>query len=229
MSFNKTWSCKNERNPLFQLAADGNGQALNDLFVSNSSRLYQIALRILCNPHDAEDAVQDGMMCAFRNLAQFQGLAKFSTWLHRIVVNASLMRLRRRRYRPELALDPLSSTDEIVAPAIVPVSTGPDPEAQCACREEHRIISQALLKLPRPYRSVFQICVIEGLSAKEAAERMGVPVSTVKGRLFHARRRLKTTIIRARSAPCLFPAEVHDANRPESEGRARRADSIPVA
>ena len=228
MSFNNTWSCTNEPNPLFQLAPDGNLQALNDLFASNSSRLYQIALRILCNPYDAEDAVQDGMLCAFRNLAQFQGLAKFSTWLHRIVVNASLMKLRKRRYRSELPLDPISSTDEMVAPGIVPVSTGPDPEAQCARREEHRIISRALLKLPKPYRSAFELCAIEGLSSREAAQRMGVPVSTLKGRLFHARRRLKTTIIRARSAPCLFPAEVHDADLPDCEGRAMRADSIPV-
>lgn len=211
MSFNESSSYSKGPDLLFLLASNGNGQALNDLFVSNRSRLYQIALRILCNPYDAEDAVQDGMLCAFRNLAQFQGLAKFSTWLHRIVVNASLMRLRKRRYRPELPFGPISSTDEMVAPGIVPVSTGPDPEAQCARREEQRIISQALLKLPSPYRSVLELCAIEGLSAREAAQRMGVPVSTVKGRLF-PRRRLKTTIIRARSAPCLFPAEVHDAD-----------------
>jgi DNA-directed RNA polymerase specialized sigma24 family protein len=71
-------------NYLSRVARSGNRQALDDLFASSSSHLYQAAFRILSNPHDAEVAVQDSLLCAFRNLNQFHGRAKFSTWLHRI-------------------------------------------------------------------------------------------------------------------------------------------------
>jgi RNA polymerase sigma-70 factor (ECF subfamily) len=223
MSFNKTWSCKNERNPLFQLATDGNGQALNDLFVSNSAHLYQIALRILCNPHEAEDAVQDSLLCAFRNLNQFRGRARFSTWLHRIAINSSLMRLRKRKSRPEFPLDPVFTSNDRVAPGIDPPSNDPNPEEQCARVEQRRILSEALLKLPGPFRTAIELCDLEGLPVKDAAQRLGVPLSTMKARLFRSRRALKTTILRGRSAA--------DKNsrweRPED--KAGKMESLPAA
>src|SRR5215471_7250817 len=96
-SFDKTSEGAKKPNCLLRLPCNGNGQALDDLFASSSSHLYQAAFRILSNPHDAEDAVQDSLLSAFRNLNQFHGRARFSTWLHRIAVNSSLMRLRKRK------------------------------------------------------------------------------------------------------------------------------------
>jgi len=91
-SFDKTSEGAKKSNCLWRLPRSGNRQALDDLFASSSSHLYQVAFRILSNPHDAEDAVQDSLLCAFRNLNQFHGRARFSTWLHRIAINSSLMR-----------------------------------------------------------------------------------------------------------------------------------------
>src|SRR5207244_851724 len=87
-------------------------------FASSSAHLYQAAFRILSNPHDAEDAVQDSLLCAFRNLNQFHGRARFSTWLHRIAINSSLMRLRKRKCRREFPLEPVGTGKELVARAI---------------------------------------------------------------------------------------------------------------
>src|SRR4051794_5893314 len=94
---------KDPKNPtcLLRLPSNGNREVLDDLFTSSSAHLYQAAFRILSNSHDAEDAVQDSLLCAFRNLNQFHGGARFSTWLHRIAINSSLMRLRKRKCRRE--------------------------------------------------------------------------------------------------------------------------------
>ena len=151
---------------LLRLPRSGNREALDDLFASSSSRLYQAAFRILSNPHDAEDAVQDSLLCAFRNLHQFRGGAMFSTWLHRIAINASLMRLRRRKCRRESPLEPVFPGKELFAPGSEPLSDAPNPEEQCARVEQRKILSEALLKLPGPFRTAIRLCDLEGLPIK---------------------------------------------------------------
>src|SRR5499425_728089 len=113
-SFDETSKGAKKPNYLSRLPRSGNRKALDDLFVSSSSHLYQAAFRILSNPHDAEDAVQDSLLCAFRNLHQFRGGAMFSTWLHRIAINSSLMRLRKRKCRREFPLEPVFTGEELV-------------------------------------------------------------------------------------------------------------------
>ena len=131
-------------NYLSRLPCGANRQALDDLFASSSSHLYQVAFRILSNPHDAEDAVQDSLLCAFRNLNQFHGRARFSTWLHRIAINSSLMRLRKRKCRREFPLEPVFTGNELIAPVIDPLSGDPNPEEQCARVEQRKILLEAL-------------------------------------------------------------------------------------
>ena len=216
-------------NYLLQLACGDNRQALDDLFTSRSSHLYQAALRILSNPHDAEDAVQDSLLCAFRNLNQFRGHAKFSTWLHRIAVNSSLMRLRKRKSRPEFPLGPIFSGNELVSPGVDPLSGDPNPEEQCARVEQQRILSEALLELPRPFRTAIELCDLERLPTRDAAQRLGVPLSTIKARLFRARRVLKATILRGLSTRPLFRAGTGNAPLRIPEDRAGKIESIPAA
>src|SRR6516162_11218786 len=121
-SFDEPSEGVKKANSLSRLPCSGNRQALDDLFASSSSHLYQAAFRILSNPHDAEDAVQDSLLCAFRNLNQFRGHARFSTWLHRIAINSSLMRLRKRKCGREFPLEPVFTGKELVAPGIDPLS-----------------------------------------------------------------------------------------------------------
>src|SRR5579863_4383376 len=90
---------------LVRKAIAGEEGALEILFAQHSRTLYQTALRLLGNPEDAEDALQEGMLSAYRNLQRFEGRSQFSTWLTRIVINAALMRRRSRRSHPAVSLD----------------------------------------------------------------------------------------------------------------------------
>jgi RNA polymerase sigma-70 factor (ECF subfamily) len=199
-SIDKTSESAKKPTHLLRLPCSGNRQALDDLFVSSSAHLYRAAFRILSNPHDAEDAVQDSLLCAFRNLNQFHGRSRFSTWLYRIAINSSLMRLRKRKCRREFSLEPVSTGEELVVPRIDPLSDEPNPEEQCALVEQRKILSEALLKLPSLLRTAIELCDLEGLPTKDAAQRLGVSLSTMKARLFRSRRALKAAILRGRLA-----------------------------
>ncbi len=87
----------------------GDPDALETLFARHNRALYQTALRVLGNPEDAQDALQEGLLAAYRNLRRFEGRSQFSTWLTRIVINAALMRRRSQRARPAVSLDEPSS------------------------------------------------------------------------------------------------------------------------
>ena len=227
-SFDKTSEGLKNSTCLLRLACNGNREALDDLFASSSSHLYHAAFRILSNPHDAEDAVQDSLLCAFRNLNQFHGRARFSTWLHRIAINSSLMRLRKRKCRREFPLEPEFTDNELIAPESGPLFVDPNPEEQCARVEQRKILSEALLKLPSPFRTAIELCDLEGLPARDAAQRLGVPLSTMKARLFRSRRALKTTIFGGRSARPSFRASDKNAGWYRPEDKAGEMESLPV-
>jgi len=93
----------------------GDARALDALFARNTRALYQTALRVLGNPEDAEEALQEGLLSAYRNLPRFERRSQFSTWLTRIVINAALMRRRSKRSRPAVSLDDWTSEGEFTA------------------------------------------------------------------------------------------------------------------
>jgi RNA polymerase sigma-70 factor, ECF subfamily len=210
-------------------SVSGNSQTLDEVFAANSTHLYQTAFRILLNPHDAEDAVQDSLLCAFRNLNQFQGRARFSTWLHRIAINSSLMRIRKRKSRREFPLEPVLADNDQVVTASEPLSDAPNPEEQCSDIEQREILSEALQKLPDLLRAAIALCDLEGLSTKDAAQRLRVPLSTLKARLFRARRALKATIVRQHSLRLPFRAIDRNARRQTLEGNAATRESARAA
>src|SRR5437660_8070590 len=112
---------------LIRGALRGDPDALETLFARNNTALYQTALRLLGNPEDAKDALQEGLLSAYRNLRRFEGRSQFSTWLMRIVINAALMRLRSQRSRPAVSIDqPTGETDLTIAEQLADPS--PDPE-----------------------------------------------------------------------------------------------------
>src|SRR3974390_3307519 len=89
---------------LIERGPNGDARALDALFARNTRNLYQTALRVLGNPEDAEEALQEGLLSAYRNLPKFERRSQFSTWLTRIVINAALMRRRNKRSRPAVSL-----------------------------------------------------------------------------------------------------------------------------
>lgn len=144
-----------------------------------NQRLFRAARAILQNDADAEDAVQQTYLNAYRYLDQFEGRARFSTWLTRIAVYEALSRRRRARDKP------LESGDDEQSDRAV--STAPDPERQTYAGELGTLLEAALATLPHGYRSVFMLREIDGLNTLETAKQLRVSEGTVKTRLHRAR------------------------------------------
>ncbi|HMD99427.1 MAG TPA: sigma-70 family RNA polymerase sigma factor [Terriglobia bacterium] len=181
-------------------ATSNNREALDDLFTRYRHRLYRTALRLMGNSEDAEDALQDGLLAAFRSLSGFAGRSQFSTWLTRIVVNAALMRLRHGHH-----LEVMTSIDQKLdrdTPALadrIP-DPGPNPEEIYARQERLQMLEETLQSLPAAYRQALWLCDLQGMSIREAAEALELPVGTLKSQLHRARLRLSEKLAEARPA-----------------------------
>lgn len=179
----------NKEAQLIRKGLKGDAQALETLFTEHKRPLYQTALRVLGNPEDAEDAVQDGLLSAYRNLPRFEGRSQFSTWLTRIVINAALMRRRSRNARPAISLDEPPREHEV--PAVERFADhGPTPEQQYQRRELHEMIRENLGELSPLLRTAFVLREVQGFSTGEAAEKLGVTENTLKARLWRARQQM---------------------------------------
>jgi RNA polymerase sigma-70 factor (ECF subfamily) len=174
---------------LIERGLAGDARALDVLFSRNTRTLYQTALRVLGNPEDAEEALQEGLLSAYRNLPRFERRSQFSTWLTRIVINAALMRRRSKRARPAVSLDDCASEGEMpLAERFADES--PNPEQIYAGTELGDRVSKKLAEISPLLRTAFWLREIEGLSAEEAAHVLGVSRNTLKARLWRARQEL---------------------------------------
>jgi len=149
---------------------------------------HKRALRFLGNASDAEDAVQDALLSAYRHLRQFRGQAQLSTWLMAIVTNAALMQLRRRDNRC-FSLDQERREEGLTFSERLPDSK-PSPEEACSTVEARNRLVEGVQRLSPKLRRAFQLRDIDGLTTKEAARALGVPEATVKARLARARAKL---------------------------------------
>jgi len=174
---------------LIRAGQRGDQQAVDTLFRRYQRPLFQTALRVLGNAEDAEDALQDGMISAFRNLRRFEGRSQFSTWLTRIVINAALMRRRSAKARPAVSLDETPREDEL--PATERFSDNrPNPEQVFAGTELREMIGENLDELSPLLRTAFVLREVQGYSTGEAAKKLGVTENTLKARLWRARHQL---------------------------------------
>ncbi len=160
-----------------------------------SGRLLAVIRGIVRNEEDARDCLQDAFLQAFRAMDRFEGRAALSSWLHRIAVNAALMKLRSRKRKAEASIDDLlpqfDGTDTRIDPVWQPQTTpGPDLEAA----ERKTYIHQAIAQLPENYRNVILLRDIQEMSTDEAAEALGISPGAVKVRLHRARGALKTLL-----------------------------------
>lgn len=167
-------------------------QAFETLVRCHGGRLLAVARRILGNEEDARDALQDALLGALRGLDRFDGRSRLATWLHRIVTNAALMKLRARRRRPELPLaDTTTRGGDGEAPAEPPAATvAPDGERSLLREEERRRVRHAIDRLPEAYRAALLLRDVEELSTREAARLLGINENALKIRLHRARRAL---------------------------------------
>ena len=158
----------------------GDSDAFGELFRRHRDRLWAVALRTVCDPEEAADALQDAMVSAFRRAADFRGDSAVTTWLHRIVVNACLDRLRRRAVRPVT-----SAGDEQAFEALL--AHDPDPARAVDTRLD---IDAALRMLPPPQRAALVVVDMLGFSVDDAAAILDTSPGTVKSRCARARARL---------------------------------------
>ena len=158
--------------------SSGDVQMFEVLMRRYNQRLYRAARAILQDDAEAEDAVQQTYLNAYRHLDQFEGCAQFSTWLTRIAVYEALARRRR------VGGNPTSSHDGLVETVASP---SPDPERQAYGKEVSVLLESALAELPDGYRSVFMLREVDGLSTAETARLLGITDATVKTRLHRAK------------------------------------------
>lgn len=184
---------------LVQQAIAGSAVAQEQLFKTHAPRLFRAAFAVLRNKEEAEDAVQDSWYRAYRNLGSFQGRSAFSTWLTRIVINSALMRRRRKKVRTEASLDEIldNHSESIVDRA---VDERPNPEQACLANEVKALIERQIGELPPGMRGAFRLREVEGFSATETVEALGIHNSALKSRISRARQKmagaLKQSILR---------------------------------
>jgi RNA polymerase sigma-70 factor (ECF subfamily) len=177
-------------------ARNGDVAAFEALVARYRSRVYSLALRMLQNPTDAEEVVQETFFSAYQNLPNFRGEAQFGSWLHRICANFCLMRLRHQKVVN-------SATEDLVTPEFddrghLVVGEGTDWSRRADERvmdaELREAIEKAVAKLPPEHRAVFLLKDTEDLSYEEIAEAVGASVPAVKSRLHRARLALRQAI-----------------------------------
>ena len=157
---------------LLRAHVDGDPDAFATLVRRHRDRLWAVALRTLGDREEAADAVQDALISAYRAAGRFRGDSAVTTWLHRIVINACLDRVRRAQARPTVELPPL----EIAAPEL-DIDTALD-------------VHGALARLPADQRAALVLVDMQGMPVADAADVLGVPIGTVKSRCARGRARL---------------------------------------
>lgn len=177
--------------PLLARLRAGDEQAFEDLVRTESRHLLAVARRLLRNEEDAQDAVQQAFLSAFRALPAFNGQSRLGTWLHRIVTNVALMKMRTRGRRPEESIDDLLPSFLEDGHHVQQFSTWTvRADAQLIQRETRTQVRQAIDRLPEAYRTVLLLRDIEELSTEETAQALGVTTNTVKIRVHRARQAL---------------------------------------
>jgi RNA polymerase sigma-70 factor, ECF subfamily len=183
----------------------GDDQAFGELFRRHRDRLWAVALRTVCDPEEAADALQDAMVSAFRRAADFRGESAVTTWLHRIVVNAALDRLRRRAARPAVPSGD-EQAFEVLAGSVGDPAHGVDTRLD---------VDAALRILPPQQRAALVVVDMLGFSVADAAVILDISPGTVKSRCARARARLLPHVAHLRgnrsASQSVSPAQGGDA------------------
>jgi len=180
---------------LVERARSGDSTAFEQLVRQYDRQIFRVAQHITQNREDAEDITQDTFFKAFQKLDQFQGNSKFSTWLVRIAVNESLMRLRKRKTSKTVSMDQDVQTEEGSIPRDF-AEWRPNPEQLYGNSELSDILRKTIQGLPPGFRTVFTLRDIENLSTEETAEALKLSVPAVKSRLLRARLQLRERLSR---------------------------------
>ena len=191
---------------LLRAHLDGDAQAFAVLVRRHRDRLWAVALRTIGDREDAADAVQDALLSAHRNAARFRGDSAVTTWLHRIVVNACLDRIRRRQAHPTVPLPDGSRSED--------GPSGVEPAAPIQDHDTAMLVREALAALPPDQRAAIVLVDVQGYPVAEAAEILDVAVGTIKSRC-----------ARGRAKMALALGDI--AHPGSSEGNQQASTSVP--
>lgn len=173
----------------------GDDTAYEELVRTSSPRLLAVARRIVGNDEEARDVIQDAFLNAFRSLKNFHGDARLSTWLHRIVVNSALMKLRTRKRKPEESIEPLLPAFMADGHYAEKFSSWGERADQALSRTEtQELVRQRIDELPESFRTVLLLRDIEGLDTEETARVLDTTPNAIKIRLHRARAALRTLL-----------------------------------
>ena len=175
---------------LVEQAKQGSLDAFTKLVNRYDRKIFRLTQHITGHREDAEDALQETFLKAFSHLKQFHGDARFYTWLVRIAVNESLMKLRKRRANATFSLDEAIETEDDFLPREI-ASWDPSPEQRYAQTELREILDRTIHTLPPIFRTVFVLRDLDQLSTEETAEALSLSVPAVKSRLLRARLQLR--------------------------------------
>jgi RNA polymerase sigma-70 factor, ECF subfamily len=184
-----------EERTLIQGVVNRDPAAFETLMRTYNGRLFRVARAILRTDSDAEDALQDAYLDAFRHAASFRAESSLATWLTRIVINQSLMRMRRQH--GERVVVPFATgrgQDGEITNMADP--TGEAPSTAAFRQEVRRLLERRLDELPVAFRTVFVMRDVNEMSVEETAAALAIPASTVRTRLFRARARLREALAR---------------------------------
>jgi RNA polymerase sigma-70 factor, ECF subfamily len=184
-----------DESDLVTRARAGDPTAFTELVNHYERKIYRLAKHITQNDEDAEDVLQETFLKAYEHLDGFQGNSKFYTWIVRIAVNESLMKLRKRKGDRTVPLDePVDTGEEMVAREIAVWED--NPEQRYSREEIQEILDRAVEGLKPDFRTVFILRDIEELSTEETAEALGISIPAVKSRLLRARLALREKLTR---------------------------------
>ncbi|WP_433355411.1 RNA polymerase sigma factor SigM [Micromonospora saelicesensis] len=191
---------------LLRAHAAGDRDAFAELFHRHRDRLWAVALRTLGDREEAADALQDALLSAHRAAARFRGDSAVTTWLHRIVVNACLDRIRRRQAHPTVPLPDGNRADDGTG--------GLEPAAPVTDHDTVLVVREALAALPLEQRSALVLVDVQGYPVAEVARILGVAEGTVKSRCARGRARLAVLLGHLRPAAVATPSARPDPTTP---------------
>ena len=177
---------------LVELAVSQEPEAFGEIVKRWERKIFALCFGMLGREDDARDAAQETFIAAYRNLANFRGEAKVSSWLHRIAVNQCLTVKRRAKTRSEELLDETDGNDERVF--VAPVSNSPSKKAEQF--ERLKLVRSAVSSLPVDLRQVIVMKEFEDMTFQEISDTLEIPLSTVKSRLYTALKQLRMKLER---------------------------------
>jgi RNA polymerase sigma factor (sigma-70 family) len=177
---------------IIQRVLDGDVRSFGFLVDKHKAKAMTLAIRILKNREDAEEALQDAFVRVFRGLSSFEWKSSFSTWLYRIVYNTCATAFGKRNGKHNLSLDVVDED----GPRIEIVSDELLPDMRLESDEFSKIVYEEVEKLPVVYGSTFTLFTIQDMSYEEIVQVTGLPLGTVKARLFRARTMLREAIVK---------------------------------